>query len=57
MPHSHNIDYYLGRLQDESLAEALADFDDPLDGRAIDFLCDEIEDFAEDDLGLDFDDY
>ena len=57
MPHSHNIDYYLGRLQDESLAEALADFEYPLDGRAIDFLCDEIEDFAEDDLGLDFDDY
>lgn len=57
MPHSHNIDYYLGRLQDESLAEALADFEDPLDGRSIDFLCDEIEDFAEDDLGLDFDDY
>lgn len=57
MPHSHNIDYYLGRLQDESLAEALADFEDPLDGRSIDFLCDDIEDFSEDDLGLDFDDY
>ncbi len=31
MPHSHNIGYYIGHMDDESLADALADFEDPLE--------------------------
>ncbi len=59
MPHSHNIDYYLSRMEDESLAEALADFEDPLEGRSLDLLSepDLDEEFADDALRLDFDDY
>lgn len=59
MPHSHNIDYYLARMEDESLAEALADFEDPLDGRSVDLLSDvDLDaDFADDDLTLDLEDY
>ncbi len=59
MPHPHNIDYYLGQMEDESLADALADFEDPLDGRTVDLMSamDLSEDFGEDDLTIDFDDY
>ncbi len=59
MPHSHNIDYYLGRLEDESLADALADFEDPLEGRAADLLSslDMDDDYREDSYRRDFDDY
>ena len=59
MPHSHNIDAYLGRMEDESLVDALADFEDPLDGRASDLLSSlEMDDeFADDDLRVDFDDF
>jgi hypothetical protein len=59
MPHSHNIDYYIGHMDDESLADALADFEDPLDGRSADMLSSLglDEDFVEDDYGLDFDDF
>ncbi len=54
----HNIGYYIGHMDDESLADALADFEDPLEGRTIDLLSlDMDEDFEEDDVGLDFDDY
>ena len=38
MPHSHNIDYYIGHMNDESLADALADFEDPLEGRSAELL-------------------
>lgn len=59
MPHSHNINYYLGRMDDESLAEALADFEDPLEGRSVDVLStldldDEFNDF---DMSADYDDF
>jgi hypothetical protein len=59
MPHSHNINYYLGRMDDESLAEALADFEDPLEGRSVDMLStldleNEISDY---DLSADYDDF
>jgi len=59
MPHSHNIDYYIGHMNDESLADALADFEDPLEGRSVDLLSslDIDDDFCEDDPGLDFDDF
>ena len=60
MPHSHNIDYYIGNMNDESLADALADFEDPLEGRSADLLSSfdmEDDDFSEDDVGLDFDDF
>lgn len=59
MPHSHNIDYYIGAMDDESLADALADFEDPLEGRSVDLLSSlEIgDDFAEEDLRLDYEDY
>jgi len=58
MPHSHNIDYYIGRMNDESLADALADFEDPLDGRPVDLLSSlDMDDLSEDDLRIDFDDF
>lgn len=59
MPHSHNIDYYIGRLEDESLADALADFEDPLDGRGNDLLSslDMEDEYSEDELRMDFEDY
>lgn len=58
MPHSHNIDYYLGTMDDESLADALADFEDPLEGRSMDFLSSlDEEDFRDEDFGLDYEDY
>ncbi len=59
MPHSPNIDFYLGSMEDESLADALADFEDPLDGRASDFFgsIEVDEEFSEDELRLDYDDY
>ncbi|HTY23869.1 MAG TPA: hypothetical protein VMC85_12100 [Desulfomonilaceae bacterium] len=58
MPHSHNINYYIGRMDDESLADALADFEDPLEGRSADLLSslDLEEDFCDGEFGLDFDD-
>jgi hypothetical protein len=59
MPHSHNIDYYIGHMDDESLADALADFEDPLEGRSVDLLSslDMDDDFADDGLAMDFDDF
>lgn len=59
MPHPHNIDYYIGHMEEESLADALADFEDPLEGRSMDLLSsDEMDDeFGEDELRSDFDDY
>jgi hypothetical protein len=58
MPHSHNIDYYLGRINDESLADALADFEDPLDGRPVDLLSSlDMDDYSEADLRMDYDDF
>ena len=58
MPHPHNIDYYIGHMEEESLADALADFEDPLEGRSIDLLSpDGMDEFGEDDLRSDFDDY
>jgi hypothetical protein len=58
MPHSHNIDYYIGHMNDESLADALADFEDPLEGRSADMLSSlGLDDDFEDDYGLDFDDF
>lgn len=59
MPHSHNINYYLGRMDDESLAEALADFEDPLEGRAVDVLStlDLDDDFNDYDASADYDDF
>ena len=59
MPHSHNIDYYIGQMEDESLADALADFEDPLEGRPADLLSavDMEDEFCEDELRMDFDDY
>jgi hypothetical protein len=59
MPHSHNIDYYIGSMDDESLVDALADFEDPLEGRSLDLLSPlEIDDeYGEDELRMDFDDF
>ncbi|MEW6350213.1 MAG: hypothetical protein AB1646_14195 [Thermodesulfobacteriota bacterium] len=59
MPHSQNINYYLGRMDDESLAEALADFEDPLEGRSVDMLStlDLDDDFADYDVTTDYDDF
>ncbi len=59
MPHSHNIDHYLGIMEDESLVDALADFEDPLEGRSADILSslDMADEFTDDDLVIDFDDY
>jgi hypothetical protein len=59
MPSSHNINYYIGRMDDQSLADALADFEDPLEGRSGDLLSslDMEDDFSENDFGLDFDDF
>jgi len=59
MPHSHNLEYYLGKMQDESLADALADFEDPLEGRSEYFLNSlEMDDpFVDDELTVDLDDY
>ena len=58
MPHPHNIDYYIGHMEEESLADALADFEDPLEGRSIDLLSSEgMDEFSEDELRSDFDDY
>ncbi|MGB6065695.1 MAG: hypothetical protein WBG50_12880 [Desulfomonilaceae bacterium] len=59
MPHSHNIDYYIGHMNDESLADALADFEDPLEGRSAELLSslDLDEDFGEDELSVDYDDF
>jgi hypothetical protein len=58
MPHSHNIDYYIANMDDESLADALADFEDPLDARSVDLLSSlEMEDeFGADELRMDLDD-
>ena len=58
MPQSHNIDYYLSRMDDESLAEALADFEDPLEGRSLDLLSDPNldDEFCDDSLRLNLDD-
>ncbi|MEI6134919.1 MAG: hypothetical protein WCP72_08080 [Desulfomonile sp.] len=59
MPHSHNIDYYIGRVKEESLAEALADFEDPLEGGPVDLLSSLEADgeFLDDELTIDFDDF
>jgi len=59
MPHSHNIDYYIGHMNDESLADALADFEDPLEGRSAELLSslDLEDDFGEDELSMDYDDF
>jgi hypothetical protein len=59
MPHSHNIDYYLSRMDDESLAEALADFEDPLEGRSLDLLSDPNldDEFSDDTLSLNLDEF
>ncbi len=59
MPHSHNIDYYIGHMDDESLADALADFEDPLEGRSVDLLSslDMDDEFADEGLTMDFDDF
>ncbi|MBM4327717.1 MAG: hypothetical protein FJ118_11205 [Deltaproteobacteria bacterium] len=59
MPHSHNLEYYLGKMHDESLADALADFEDPLEGRSVEFLSSlEMDDpFVEDELAVDLDDF
>ncbi len=59
MPHSQNINYYLGRMDDESLAEALADFEDPLEGRSVDMLStlDLDDDFTDYDVTTDYDDF
>ncbi len=58
MPHSHNIDYYIGHMNDESLADALADFEDPLEGRSADMLSSlGLDDDFEDDYGLEFEDF
>ncbi|MGO9569403.1 MAG: hypothetical protein ACLP5H_17855 [Desulfomonilaceae bacterium] len=59
MPHSHNIDYYIGHMNDESLADALADFEDPLEGRSAELLSSlDLEDeFGEDELSIDYDDF
>ncbi len=59
MPHSHNIDYYLSRMDDESLAEALADFEDPLEGRSLDLLSESnLEDeFCDETLSLNLDEF
>jgi hypothetical protein len=35
---SQNLHYFIGRMNEESLADALADFEDPLEGRAVDFM-------------------
>ena len=59
MPHSHNIDYYLGTMDDESLADALADFEDPLEGRSMDFLSslDMDDEFRDDEFEVDYEDF
>ncbi len=59
MPHSHNIDYYIGHMNDESLADALADFEDPLEGRSAEMLSslDLEDDFGEDEISIDYDDF
>ncbi len=59
MPHSHNIDYYIGSMDDESLADALADFEDPLEGRSVDLLSslDLDDEYREDELRVDLDDF
>jgi hypothetical protein len=59
MPHSHNIDYYIGHMNDESLADALADFEDPLEGRSAELLSSlDLEDeFGEEELSMDYDDF
>jgi hypothetical protein len=46
-------------MNEESLADALADFEDPLDGRPVDLLSslDMDDDFADDDLRIDFDEF
>jgi hypothetical protein len=59
MPHTQNINYYLGQIEDESLTDALADFEDPLDGRSVDVLSslEMDEEYSEDELRMDFDDF
>ena len=59
MPHSHNIDYYIGSMDDESLVDALADFEDPLEGRSVDLLSslDLDDEYREDELRVDLDDF
>jgi hypothetical protein len=58
MPHSHNLDYYISGLGEESLADALADFEDPLDGRSSDLLSSlEMDDgYGPDELRINVDD-
>ncbi len=55
MPHSHNINYYIGRMNDESLSDALADFEDPMEGRSVDLLSSMEDDFVDD--AYDFEDF
>ena len=58
MPHSHDINYYIGRMDDVSLSDLLADFEDPLEGESADLLSsfDLEEDFCDGEFELDFDD-
>lgn len=57
MPTSHHLSYYLGRMDDESLVDALADFEDPLEGRSVDLMASlDLEDDL-DDYSTDYDDY
>jgi hypothetical protein len=46
-------------MEEESLADALADFEDPLEGRSADFMSSlgYEDDFVEDDTGVEFDDF
>ncbi|MFC1835604.1 hypothetical protein ACFL2Q_12850 [Thermodesulfobacteriota bacterium] len=59
MPHSHNIDYYIGKMEEDSLVDALADFEDPLEGRSVDLMSslDMDDEYSEDELRLDYEDY
>jgi hypothetical protein len=56
---SHSIDFYIGRMNDESLVDALSDFEDPLDGRSADLLSslDSDEEYVDEDDYIDFEDY
>ncbi len=58
MTHSHDINYYIGRMDDESLSDELADFEDPFEGESADLLSsfDLEEDFCNGVFELDFDD-
>jgi len=58
MPQSHDINYYIGRMDDESLSDALADFEDPIGGESADLLSsfDLEEDSCDGEFEFDFDD-